>query len=118
MRALVIFLFVLGAVAFMASCGSETTEVAWTNANATNPIKDIQWNINEVVWSGEIASGSTTDSKEVTTTTGNVECLVDADAGGPGGFAEATTVKVGDNIVNTAITLNEGESQTLSLTAN
>ena len=42
MRALVIFLFVLGAVAFMASCGSEVTEVAWKNDSASSVEKFIK----------------------------------------------------------------------------
>ena len=82
MRALVIFLFVLGAVAFMARCGSEVTEIEWTNASSsTATVNAIEWQQNSQViasWnsSNGWAPGSTTDAKEVTETTGTMECAI------------------------------------------
>ena len=78
MRALVIFLFVLGAVAFMASCGSEVTEVAWTNqSDAGLVVHQIVWLQDNVEWTDTTNGyvvGSSTGAKEVTSITSNVEC--------------------------------------------
>ncbi|MBP7584118.1 MAG: hypothetical protein KBA61_08810, partial [Spirochaetes bacterium] len=75
MRALVIFLFVLGAVAFMASCGSEVTEVAWKNAGGSDGnITDITWNMGEATWSSKYSPGGVpSESKEVASSTGRVD---------------------------------------------
>lgn len=78
MRALVIFLFVLGAVAFMARCGSEVTEVAWTNESADSlVVHQIVWLQDNVEWTDTTsgyAVGASTGTKEVTSTASNVEC--------------------------------------------
>lgn len=118
MRALVIFLFVLGAVAFMASCGSDVTEVAWKNAtdvSGTNyPINEIIWEQDSIKWSNGTsgyAFNITTESKEVTSVNSTVECKVDTGSG----FGIASQVYI--NGSTGAVPLKEGESQVLSLNA-
>jgi hypothetical protein len=116
MRALVIFLFVLGAVAFMASCGSETTEVAWKNStDSTGSVKNIVWALS-TEWDETIPADATTASsaKEVTVTAGTVECLVDT--AGDSTFGGIGQAKI--NGTFSAIELKEGESQVLTLQRN
>lgn len=115
MRVLVIFLFVLGAVAFMASCGSEVTEVAWTNSNGSSgEVKDILWAEGDAVWSETVARADTSSAKEVTKTVGKVECLV---ANGDGGAFTADVVEAKVNGSTSAFALQEGSSQTITMEA-
>jgi hypothetical protein len=113
MRALVILLFVLGAVAFMASCGSEVTEVAWKNSNSSQgSIQEIVWANGVATWNETVALDSTSSSKEVATTVGTVECKVDT---GGGAYDVANNVYINDNLG--AVSLTEGSSQVLTVKA-
>ncbi len=115
MRALFVILLLIGAVGFVMGCGSDTTEVAWKNSTAsTGSVQEIVWADGDVTWNETVAKESTSSSKEVSKTDGAVECAVYS--GADSVFDVATDVRVNDQIG--AISLNEGESQVLTLQAN
>jgi len=116
MKRLVILLFVLGAVAFMASCGSEVTEVAWKNdSGSEDKINEILWNSGEVVWNaadGFAPGSSPTESKEVASSAGKVNCSIwDT---GVGAYKTDPQIQVNGSS-NTSLILSEGSSNTYTL---
>jgi len=111
MRALVFFLFVLGAVAFMASCGSEVTEVAWKNVDSSN-VNDIIWERDGIHWiNGDagFATNAVTDAKEITSVSSDVTCAVEIS----GDFVRTNNVRIDGK--EGAVSVSEGSSHVLSL---
>ena len=102
------------AISFIACNGN--TELAVKNANGSDgSINDIVWQkasgSADTSWSEEVAQGSTSSAKEVGTNNGKIECTVE-----DGGDFVTAEVRIAGESGN-SVSLNDGESQVLTVTA-
>jgi hypothetical protein len=110
MKKSLLFITALSAVTMLIACGK--TEVSWTNASATNKINDIVWENGDQTWntSSGYSLSTTTDSKEVTATKGEIT-QVSLYNGSIYVAATATNASSGDK----SFVLSEGESNNFDI---
>jgi hypothetical protein len=111
MKKSLLFITALSVVTMLIACGK--TELSWTNASATG-INDIVWESGDQTWNttttGGFASSTTTDSKEVDATKGEITQISLYNGSGYDA-ATAKNASSGD----TSFVLSEGESNNYSI---
>jgi heat shock protein HslJ len=117
MKKILILAIAVSAAAFIGCGSSNNTELSFTNSNNSDgAINDIVWNTNEVTWSqtNGYARNTTTESKEVSSTTGSVGCNVII-----GSDVIAADVTFPDNTSGTGsgLSLKDGSSNNYTLQA-